>query len=76
MTRVKKPLYRGDPNSPFTICYKKRRRHNQNDVHYLRPDSQEQDKPVQLIPFCKHCKEHPYDMEKLQAQVSSQEGGT
>lgn len=28
----KKPLYTGDPTSTMTICYTKRRRHQQSDI--------------------------------------------
>ena len=51
----KKPLYTGDPNNPFTMCYKKHRRHNLNDVQLYVGTSQAGEEKQLLL--CRHCRE-------------------
>ena len=54
-TKPKKPLHFGDPNNPFTMCYKKRRRHSMNDAamfEWTPPEGE-----AKKIMLCRHCRE-------------------
>lgn len=52
----KKEPYTGDPNTPFTMCYKKARRHSLRDAARYVGTNVETGKEQDLI-ICKHCKQ-------------------